>query len=168
MLTNHCFIVSTHESHIGFLLFQSDMLIKEWFNNKVTGIKAHDSATKLHGSKYSIQQQNYRDRSIWFAKISNQEGGHLLEKCTCKLAIRFNSDCTKQGDYTSSTKPHLHFSRSGSKVDHFSWATIVEAKDHDDQEKKPWKLPQQPITIIVLLASVTAWDIRPVHLGLFG
>ena len=64
MLTNLCFIVSTHESHIGFLLFQSDMLIKEWFNNKVTGIKAHDSATKLHGSKYSIQQQNYRDRSI--------------------------------------------------------------------------------------------------------
>jgi len=40
------------------------MLIKEWFNNKVTGIEAHGSATKLQGSKYMIQQQNYRDQSI--------------------------------------------------------------------------------------------------------
>jgi len=50
------------------------VLIKEWFNNKVTGIEAHGSATKLQGSKYMIQQQNYRDQSILFAKITDQEG----------------------------------------------------------------------------------------------
>ena len=69
MLTNPCFTVPTHQSHVGFLLFHSDVLIKEWFNNKVTGIEAHGSATKLQGSKYMIQQQNYKDQSIWFANV---------------------------------------------------------------------------------------------------
>lgn len=31
-----------------------------------------------------------------------------------------------------------HSSRSGQKVDYFSWAKVVEAKEHDDQEKKIW------------------------------
>ena len=57
MLTNDlCLTVPTNESHVGFVLFQSDMLIKEWFNNKVNVIEAHGSATKLQGSKYMIQQ----------------------------------------------------------------------------------------------------------------
>ena len=51
MLTILCFTVPTHESHVGFLFFQSDMLIKEWLNNKVQGLK------------HMVQKQNYRDQS---------------------------------------------------------------------------------------------------------
>jgi len=69
-----------------------------------------------------IQQQNYRDQSIWFAKITEQEGVAIYLRnvhVTMPYALTqianwsqgffsVSSVHTKKGDYTSSTKPHLH------------------------------------------------------------
>ena len=72
----------------------------EWYadqrmvEQQSSGIEAHSSATKLQGSKYMIQQQNYRDQSIWFAKITDQEGVAIyLRNVHVKKVIRFNPDC---------------------------------------------------------------------------
>ena len=84
MLTDLCFTISTHESYVGFLLYLSDMLIKEWLNNKVQGLK------------HMIQQQNYRDQSLWFAKISDQVVIYLRHvHVTMPYALTHIANCSQ-------------------------------------------------------------------------
>ena len=95
MLTILCFTVPTHESHVGFLFseWHADQRMVE---QQSSGIEAHSSATKLQGSKYMIQQQNYRDQSLWFAKISDQVVIYLRHvHVTMPYALTHIANCSQ-------------------------------------------------------------------------